>query len=333
MTEAATIGHNSAGVGEMLAENPKLLFTESGMLESLIEEIEAEVSGHKPNLETEAGRKSIASLAYSIARRKTAFDEAGKALNEDHRKAINEVDAVRRDLRTKLDALKDKARQPLNEWEQAEEDRKAAINEARILFAEALSARFETVEDAEDMRQRVVGAKLDPDVFGDLYDTANSERGAALDAIDGETVRLKQLEAERAELEKLRAEKEERERAERETAEKEAAAKAEQERIEAERKKAADEATAEANRRHEAAVAEERRKADAAQAELDRQKREREEAEAAKAKREADQAHRSKIMKAAKEAIMEHGEIEEAAAKAIVLAAVAGSIPNVEVRF
>ena len=38
-------------------------------------------------------------------------------------------------------------------------------------------------------------------------------------------------------------------------------------------------------------------------------------------------------MKAAKEAIMEHGSIKEEAAKAIVLAIVGGSIPNVTLEF
>ncbi|RIJ15994.1 hypothetical protein D1227_06215 [Henriciella mobilis] len=332
MADTATIGHNSAAVGEMLAEDPALIFRDPSMLDALVREIEGEIEAREIDTETDKGRKAIASLAYSIARRKAALDDAGKALNEDHRKAINAVDAVRRDLRDRLDSLKTTARKPLDEWEAAEEKRKMAIDRARSIFRGALG-HFDTIEAVERMREQVQSLIVTEEVFGVQYETAAAEQKRALESLNEQDARIDREINERAELEKLRAEKEERERAEREKAKKEAAEKAEAERIECERKKAADEAAEAERRKHEAALEEERRKSEAAQAELDRQKREREQEAAAKAKREADQAHRSKIMTAAKEAIMEHGGIGEDRAKKIVLAIVAGSVPNVEVRF
>jgi colicin import membrane protein len=43
---------------------------------------------------TEKGRKAIASMAYKVARTKTAIDEAGKKLNEEARARINAVDEI-----------------------------------------------------------------------------------------------------------------------------------------------------------------------------------------------------------------------------------------------
>ena len=49
--------------------------------------------------------------------------------------------------------------------------------------------------------------------------------------------------------------------------------------------------------------------------------------------RQRDVEHRGKIMREAKEAIMEHGGVKEDAAKKIVLAIVAGSIPHANLKF
>lgn len=58
-------------------------------LRQIADEFEADVS-------TDKGRKEIASLAYKVARTKTAIDDAGKKLNEEARAKINAVDEDRR---------------------------------------------------------------------------------------------------------------------------------------------------------------------------------------------------------------------------------------------
>ncbi|WP_454813825.1 hypothetical protein [Labrys neptuniae] len=129
----------------------------------------------------------------------------------------------------------------------------------------------------------------------------------------------------------------------------EAEAKAEQERREQEAAtNAARDAAEKVTREAEQALAEERRKH---QAELDRIERDRKaEADriaqdhAAKEtaerrvkaeadKRAADRTHRAEIMRAVKEGLMEAGEIDEATAKQIVMALVAGSIPHTTITF
>jgi len=123
-------------------------------------------------------------------------------------------------------------------------------------------------------------------------------------------------------------------RAEREAAEKaqEEAARAYTEKMEAKA------------REHEAALAAERRRTEEAeaarQAEIDRAARveaqrlaDLKAEEDAQAAREADRAHRGQVMGAAKEAIMEAAKVSERAAKDIVLAIAAGSVPAVSIRF
>ena len=81
------------------------------------EKVAQEVAGHEPDLSTDKGRKAIASLAYKVTRTKTAIDEAGKKLTEDKKKEIAAVDAERKAIREKLDALAAEVRKPLTDWE------------------------------------------------------------------------------------------------------------------------------------------------------------------------------------------------------------------------
>lgn len=370
----AEIGHNSASVGEMLAENPEVLFREKDMLPALIESIEKEIADHKPDLKTEKGRKAIASLAYSIAKRKTSLDESGKALNAKMRKELEVVDEVRRKLRDSLDGLRDKARAPLDAWEKAEEDRKETINQTREDFANAMRVTTDSsVAEIDALAADIEAYAILPEIFLDLREPALAEQQGAIAHLARLKVRIRQAEADRAELARLRAEKEEAERKARETAAAEAARKADEERIAAAAKAAAEKAAADERAKAQAAIDAERaaqakadaareaeaaaerkkaqdaideanRKAKAAQDALEAERR----AEAAKvaaaekakaeqarldAERQRNQEHRGRLMKAAKEALMDHGGIKEDAAKAIILAIVAGSIPNVSMEF
>lgn len=332
MTNTATIGHNSAAVGEILAENPKLVFTEAGMMDSLLDEVRKEVAALTPDISTEDGRGAIKSLAYSIARRKTTFDEAGKALTEDHRKAVEAVNKKRNLLKGELETIQKECRKPLTEWEEAENARKDAINEARLLFSEAHGARMDMV-DALGYLERVKAVEIKADVFLDMEDTARSEKAAAITALEATIARLKQEAADREELDRLRAEKLETERAAAEAETKRQAEADAQKRIDDAAKAAAERAAEEERRTSQAAIDAANKAAAEAQAELDRQAGEKAEAERQEAIREADKKHRSKIMGETKRALMNHGGIDEDAAKTIVLAIIAGSVPNVTLRF
>lgn len=298
MTAAAAkadIGHNSASVGEILAESPETLFREKDMLPVLIASIEKEIAEQKADVNTEKGRAAMKSLAYSIATRKTKYDEAGKALNEDLRKQINTVDAVRKSMRDQLDALRDKAKAPAVAWD-AEQDRiKQRVIAIRQTIHEATQIPAGvTYEWLSAMRASVVALNIDPALFGDQTDLTNAERSDALGKLDAARARLDKEEADRAELERLRAEKAEAERKAAEAAAAEAKKKAEEERIAAAAKRAAEEAVeAERKKAREAAAAAEKARADEqakrdAEAAAERAAQAKAIAEAEEARRQAD---------------------------------------------
>ncbi len=347
----------------LVEATPVLVLTDNEKFSQFYQAMREECDAHVPNLDTEKGRKEIASLAYKVARTKTAIDDAGKKLNEEARARINAVDEARREIRKQLDDLKDEVRRPLTEWEGAEKKREKEI-EDQLAKIRTLQ-RVDIEDNAASVRARIddlQAMSIDPEVHRAGIGIAENAKSAAISALETALARLNREEEERAELERLRTEAAERERIEAEKRAKEDAAriqaeveKAEQERVERLQREAEERAKAEAERkareereaterRHAEALAAERRRAEeaeaAAQAERDRIAREEahrqaeaDRAAAEQAKREADRAHRSKIMTAAKEAIMEAGEIDEQVAKNIVLAIVGGAVPNVIIKF
>lgn len=347
----------------LVEATPVLVLTDKEKFSQFYEAIKEECDRHEPDLTTEKGRKEIASLAYKVARTKTAIDEAGKKLNEEARARINAVDEARRDIRRQLDDLKDEVRRPLTEWEEAEKLREEkAAQQLRELQE---MGRIDFDDTAETVKARIdelMAIIIDPDVHAAGAEMAQKAKASALESLNSAHERLVREEAERAELERLRAaeaererqaeeqrqrEEEERRRAEAEKAEQERVAALEREAEERARREAEQAAEAErqrVQREHEEQLAAERRRAEeaeqAAQAERDRIAREDEERKAAEAraseeqrKREADREHRSKVMTAAKVAIMELGPVDEAVAKSIVLGIAAGNVPNVRMEF
>lgn len=345
---APTIGHNSAAIGEMIAEDPAIIFRDEGALTQLVSEIEGQLAERDVNLESTSGRTEIRSFAHSITKLKTAIDKAGADLNTDHNAAIKRVNTIRKDARERLDFLKDKAREPLTAWEEEEEARKANVE--NFFKARALDVDG-PVEKIEAHIRHLLTVNVREEVFLDRTAEADQALQDQIERANKALEAAKQAEADRAELEALRREK----AAAEEEARKAAAAKAEaeaeerrkaeeQERIkaaeerarrEAEEKARAEAAAAEAERK----AAEERKIAEANKAKEDAERRLREKEEAeAKAKAEeaaraADRANRAKVMNAASEAIARIGMVSDAAAADIVTAILAGEVPNVSLKF
>lgn len=118
----SVIGHNLPSAGEMLRDAPALIYSDDALLPRLCAEIRAEIAGFPHDLNTAAGRARTASLAHSIACRKTPLTAAAKVLTEGWRKQTQAVNSQRASIEQALDALRDTARAPLNAWE-AEEAR------------------------------------------------------------------------------------------------------------------------------------------------------------------------------------------------------------------
>lgn len=337
-------------------------------------ELEKEVDAHVPDLTTEKGRKAIASLAFRVTKAKTSIDAAGKKLIEDARKMVDTVNAERKTIREELDALADRARKPLTDWEVAEAVRSEAVV-AGLAKIGALG-NVSVDDTSETITARIVSARefvIDPSLYREMEARAIEAKTSAITALENGLARIIREEADRAELARLRAEAEARDIAERARIAAEQEAKAEADRIQAE---AAAKARREADEAARVAAIEERARREALEAaeskareeqdakdrahreeiaRLEREKAETEakaKAEAARvqaekdaaeaearrvadenASRAADKAHRGEVMRAAKEAIMEFGDIDEPKAKAIVLAIVSGSVPHTSIQF
>lgn len=368
------------------------VLTDSEKFDQFYTRVKAEVDAHVPDVTTAKGREAIKALAFKVTKTKTAIDAAGKLLTEEWRVQTAKVDASRKAIRDKLDALRDETRRPVTEWEEAEE--------ARVLRCQAVLAGLkrsavigidDTSELIEARLAEVEAIEITKAEFGETFEFATDTKAQTITALTIGRGRLIKEEADRAELVRLRAENEERERREaaeraaaeereREAAEARAAAEraeAEErqraeaaEKVEAERKAREEAATKEAaeaadrrateaaetarvaaetqareaqearDREHADQLARQTRETEAEQAEARRlqeqqawRDREADDARRASEARAADVAHRSGIMKAAKEAIIEHGVVDEATAKAIVLAIAAGSVPHVTIAF
>ena len=270
-----------------------------------IEKIEAAVRGHKPDLSTRKGREAIKSLAYSVSRSKTFLDGEGKKLVEGIKAQAAGIDAARKTIRDTLDALRDEARKPLDEWEVAEAERQARDAAIMASLRNHGMTGQEASADIIAKAGQIRGITLPPNFTGDR-DAAEAQRTATMQALRDLFASAQQREKDAAELARLRAEAEERaareaeERAAREVAEVEA-------RAERERAAAAEQAYKDAETRAAAAIEQAQREAAervakaeaeaAAAVERERQavaeraeqaERERQEA-AARAKREADE--------------------------------------------
>ena len=274
------------------------LFKEPSEIDKLVAHVEAVARAHKPDTSTTKGRAAIRKLAADVARSKTGLDDAGKNLNAALREQINAVDAVRREARERLDALKVEVRQPLTDWEAAEEARKARHAEQ----IEWLATAAETVaaDDLPMLRVQLghVAGYLVDGSFEEFENEAHRAKAAAIASLEQKIAAAEKAEADRLELERLRAEatareEEDRKRQEAEAAEARriAAEKAEaarQAEIEREKQEAAARAVREAEERIKRQAAEDAHRAKVEQDRRDQEARDRE----ATLKRQAEEAER-----------------------------------------
>lgn len=316
---------------------PALMFSDNAVVDALFRQIEETIEKFDYDLSTGVGRKSVASLAYKISQTKTAVDAAGDALVEDARNLVTSINKQRKAFRDRLDTLRDKARKPLTDWEEAQAKHEA---EARSLIDQIKAqAVIPLGETAASVRQRFMllkGMELKPEALGEFYQIAKSAHETATAALSTGYARLVQEETDKAELKRLQ----EAEAARNAEANAAAAAqkliddeKAAEEKAEADRKAAADAAAAAAAQAAQAAIDE----ANARTAELEQQNAQREEEERRQEEerrtRETDQAHRQQVQDTAVDAMMRASGCSKSGAVKIFLAVAAGSVPGMKVEF
>lgn len=97
------------------------VFTKRELITPLLEKIEHVATKETFDVNTDKGRKAIASMAYRVAQSKTYIESHGKELAAELKEIPKLVDSNRKYAKDFLDALKDKVRKPLDEWEAEQE--------------------------------------------------------------------------------------------------------------------------------------------------------------------------------------------------------------------
>lgn len=311
------------------------------------------------DLTTDKGRKEIASRAYAISKLKGEVEAAGKDLVSGWKSQAKTVDGVRAKCRDWFDDFRDQTRQPLTDWEAAEETRKDKLRD-RLAAIDAGRADQHCQSDQIISVRDALSALVIDGSWGEYQAEAKIKLKSTLEELERnlataqarESEALK-VEAERAELAQLRedAAKRQREDEVREAEAQEEARKIEAARLEVEQtkqretekkqaaKKAAVDATARAKavaedkqRQHDAEImAAKEREVRAAEVERQRIEAERKAERDAKAKREADEAHVAKIQFAIQGALFSASGDRRAADK-IAAAIFDGKIPHLEVK-
>ncbi len=191
--------------------------TEKG-LEPWLQKIRAEIDGFTPDVTTNKGREAIASMAYKVARSKTALDDVGKKLVADLKEIPKKIDAERKRVRDTLDIWQAEVKLPLTEW-RAKEDARADHHNSGILRIQNLAEDLHdiTAEDLADRIQKIEATVIDQ-TWEEFEAEAARAKGKALSTLRAALVKREAFEAEQAELARLRAEADARAKADHEAA-------------------------------------------------------------------------------------------------------------------
>lgn len=316
-------------------------------IDPILARVRKEIDGFKSDLSTAASRKRIAAIAHAVAKAKTSLETLGADMTREQKDIPNRIIATRNHIKATLDAWRDEVRQPLTDWEAAEQ----AKIEAHTIALHGLQRLGKSRDDldrplsAEALRANL--ARLEGYPLADVPEDYRPEYkiviDGALPALKAALVDREKYEADQAALAKFREEAAAREAKERDDClRKEGEDRA---RLDAEndlrmavlaadnaRRKAADEAEAQvlaAHRETEAANA----RAIAAEAKAKAEIAAKLKADAdAQATREADKEHRRKINQTAAGALMENGLSKEMA-KLVISLIFEGKISHVKIEY
>jgi colicin import membrane protein len=100
-----------------------------GGVTSLLDAMTRQVRATEIDVTTPKGRTACKSLAYKVSRSKTMLDQMGKDLDEELRARIKATNAERATIRERLDALRDEVLAPVVEFEAQEERRVAMLRQ------------------------------------------------------------------------------------------------------------------------------------------------------------------------------------------------------------
>ncbi|HHH1159456.1 TPA: hypothetical protein ACPZRL_004287 [Yersinia enterocolitica] len=327
------------------AKNALAVFTQPDHIESILQQVEKEVNSFVPDVSTKKGRDAIASLGLKVAKTKTYLDGLGKDLVTEYKEVPKKIDASRKTVRDRLDALKEKVLLPKLEFE-AEQER-LKLEAERIAAEEAYSAMWQEAHDMDAIitiriaEKSAAKKESDHEMALLMNDAFDRDAKAKADEIERLRKAHEEFIAQQA-AEKAKREVEEKAKRDIEAAEqRERDAKLAQERAEQKAEQDKKDAAAKAEREKQEAIAAEQRKA---QEEADRIKREvqqKEDARLAEEKRVADEAaaraaneaHRKTIGTAVVNGLIEHAALTREQAIATLKALINNQIPHTNIHY
>lgn len=303
-------------------ENAVQVFSAPNGLDPFLAQIRAEIDAFVPDVSTKKGRDAIASMAYKVAKSKTALDGMGKELVAELKQIPALIDAERKRMRDTLDAWRDEVRKPVDEWE-AEQ---AAIEAKRLAEIAARELQEQVGRDhelaiylyADYLREKEAAAKQ-AIIDAELAAKAQKEREEQIAKEAAENARIAAEQAAAAEVE----------RAKREKAEAEAAALRQQQESERAATKAKADAEAAAKAAQERA---EREKQQAIEQERQRVAAEAAAQAAEALRREKDTANKKRVNNEILADLATAG-LDEATAKLVITAMAKGLVRNVKINY
>lgn len=185
-------------IDDISADNAPAIYVAGG-LGQFLDAVKAEVTGEVPDLTTRKGRERIASLAATVSKSKAAVEKPGRDYLRRLKEMPKVVEAELRDFVTKMDNLRDTTRQPLTDWEQAEQARK----DKHVDGIQAIKdlAVFEATPAAAHVAQVIADLEL-----VEINDTWEEFLAEAAQVKDQTLAKLRTLHAERARYEAEQAE-------------------------------------------------------------------------------------------------------------------------------
>jgi hypothetical protein len=328
------------------------LFKEGGC-DPVLGKLREILNGFEGDVSTAKGRKEIISFSRRFSTMKGMVDGHGKALIEKEKERLKIVDSERKKFRDECDMMRDEARKPVTDWEDAHKKRVADIEERIEFFNRFLDITYLNSEHVKKDLDLIKGVDIN-ESFEEFELAATKAKAAVVTQLEAKFIVLQNAEKEKAEaerLEKERLEKEQKEREEQiaieaaEKATREAEEKAKLEADEAERKtneekerlekekleeklktEAAEREKLEAKERHDKELA------DSVKATEDRLKREEAEERQRLEKLAENKAHRGKINRAAKSALIKEGFGDGEAEKIITVIA-KGLIDHITINY
>ncbi|HHA0036610.1 TPA: cell envelope biogenesis protein TolA [Yersinia enterocolitica] len=304
------------------AKNALAVFTQPDHIESILQQVEKEVNSFVPDVSTKKGRDAIASLGLKVAKTKTYLDGLGKDLVTEYKEVPKKIDASRKTVRDRLDALKEKVLLPKLEYE-AEQERIAAEAAYAAMWQEAHD--MDAVITIRIAEKAAAKKESDHEMALLMNDAFDRDAKAKADEIERLRKAHEEFIAQQA-AEKAKREVEEKAKRDIEAAEqRERDAKLAQERAEQKSEQDKKDAAAKAEREKQEAIAAEKLKAQQESERVQREAKQKEDARLAEEKRVADEAakraadveHRRTINRQAVADLIANGLPEDCAQKCV----------------